>query len=48
MIIFLAGAMFGGLLGFFGMAALAVAARADDSRSRRQPVSVGSSLHHSD
>lgn len=48
MIIFLAGAMLGGLLGFFGMAALAVAARADDIRSQRQPAPVGSSLHHSD
>lgn len=48
MILFLAGAMLGGLLGFFGMAALTVAARADDTRSQRQPVSVGSSLHHSE
>jgi hypothetical protein len=31
MIFFIAGAMLGGLLGFFGMAALAAAARADNA-----------------
>ncbi len=41
MIFFLAGAMMGGLLGFFGMAALAVAGRADEARTQRQPVSAG-------
>lgn len=41
MILFLAGAMLGGLLGFFGMASLAVAARADEAQTQRQPVSAG-------
>jgi len=31
MILFIAGAMLGGLLGFFGMAALAAASRADNA-----------------
>ena len=41
MILFIAGAMCGGLLGFFGMAALAVAARADALRPEPERQRVG-------
>ena len=41
MILFIAGAVLGGLLGFFGMASLAVAARADAVRTEPERQTVG-------